>query len=142
MEDRAGNNGMAVVSGKWAQGEVGGRPYISCVSPPFQKAQFILLHFRRTDFFYPYFKFFHNGNSRLRSCSILAAPFEPSILQAAHCCTADTQEWRIWLDSQLSHPASVTAVQSRSNTLVQRSVQACNHSSSAPKTRLCIPARR
>jgi len=48
------------------------------------------------------FPFLQNGDCRSGSCPVLAAPVEPIIT-----------ECQIWLDSQLSQPASVTAQQSR-----------------------------
>jgi len=93
--ERAGNEGMAVVSGKWAlEGAVGGRAHIFSsafpVGQPFKPSisptsstksqvmksavlpgpQLLLVHF----------KFFRNGYCRFEPCPILGAPFEPNIL--------------------------------------------------------------
>jgi hypothetical protein len=61
----------------------------------------------------------------------LAAPFEPITLQT--CFTAHTQEWQIWLDNQLTRPASVTAQQSRRNTQAQQAAQVCRRTGSASR---------
>jgi hypothetical protein len=140
--ERAGDGGMAVVSGKWAQkarleGDLRsalpvGRPYKPSVSPTSKKpGGHEIQQFCRTQLLPIHFKFFRHGYCRFESCPILAAPFEPITLQT--CFTAHTQEWRIWLDNQLTRPASVTAQQSRRNTQAQQAAQVCRRTGSASR---------
>jgi hypothetical protein len=147
MGNRLAMFGMAVVSGRWAlEGEVGGRVHIFSsalpVDRPFKpsisptpstrSAGYEISSFATTPTSYLiYFEFFRHGYCRFELRPILAAPFKPNILQTS-CFTAHAQEWQIWLDNQLTRPASVTTQQSRRNARAGQAARVCRCTGSAP----------
>jgi hypothetical protein len=118
--ERAGDDGMAVANGKWAQsarwkdGPIFtselpvGRPYKPSVSPTSSTKSQVMKStiLPGPNFFYP-LQIFRHGYCRFELCPILEASFEPNTLQT--CFTAYMREWQIWPDNQLTRPASVTA---------------------------------